>query len=393
MRPLRTLLAVAIVPTAVDVGLLVALRQGVGLPLIVADLLAIAVASVVSYSLHRVTTYRSNPFYRWVRHPGAFALIAIGAGLVDALVLRLTFAATGYETAGALVVAKLVALCVAIPIRAAGYRFVLSEEVVEHRQLEPQPRSSGSLRLTVVVPAYREVERIAATVGAIRSTLVDVADDGGVEIIVVDDGSGDGTGDRAMDAGADQVVVLPANRGKGAAVRAGLQASRGRAVAFLDADLAYSPDHLLVVLEEIEEGWDVVIGNRRHPDSETAFAGSGLRSLGSRAVNRLAALALLAAPLDTQCGLKGFRGDVARTVAGATRIDGFAFDIEILHLVERAGWSLCQVPVRLDDTGRASTVRVLADVVLLTRDLLRIRWWASTGAYGADFADGRVRIG
>lgn len=391
MRPLRTLVAVAIVPTAVDIGLLVVLRQGVGLALVVADLLAIAVASVVSYSLHRVTTYRSNPFYRWVRHPGAFALIATGAALVDALVLWLTSAAADYETAGALVVAKLIALSIAVPVRAVGYRFVLSEEVAEHQRFSTQPPSSGTLRLSVVVPAYREADRIAATVAAIRSAVVDVSEAGGAEIIVVDDGSGDGTGDRAVAAGADQVVVLAANRGKGAAVRAGMQASRGRTVAFLDADLAYGPDHLLTIVDEVERGWDVVIGNRRHPDS-VAPAGSALRHLGSRVVNRLAAVALLAAPLDTQCGLKGFRGDVARAVAATSRIDGFAFDIELLHLAERAGWSLCEIPVRLDDTGGGSTVRVLADVVVLTRDLLRIRFWASTGAYGPGRAAGRAGI-
>ncbi len=381
MRQLRTLAVVAVVPTAVDVSVLVLLRQGLGWPVVVSDLVAIAVASIVSYSLHRVATYRSNPFYRWVRHPGAFAIIATGAAVVDAIVLRLAFTATGYESTVGLLTAKAVALAVAIPIRAIGYRFVLADTVAGHRQRQDQPPSAGERRLSVVVPAFREEDRIGSTVLAIRSALAPADVDGGIEIVVVDDGSGDATADRALEAGADQVIVLPRNTGKGGAVRAGMLATRGRTVAFTDADLAYAPDHLLTVLGTIEDGWDVVIGNRRHPES-TVQASSGLRALGSRVVNHLASVALLAAPLDTQCGLKGFRGDVARRLFAETRIDGFAFDIEVLHLVERGEWSLAEIPVHLRDTGGGSTVDLVADVFRLALDLARIRYWSSSGGYG-----------
>jgi putative flippase GtrA len=379
-RPLRTFAVVAIVPTAVDVGLLVLFRQRFGWPLIVADLVAIAVASVVSYGLHRVADYHSNPYFRWVRYPWAFAAVAAAAGAVDATVLRLTFTAAGFTSVGGLLVAKALSLAVAVPLRATGYRYVLSDAVTGAQQRRAQPRSSGDLRFSVVIPAYGEHDRIGSTVAAVRRELADVAADGGLEVIVVDDGSDDGTADAALAAAADQVVVLPANRGKGAAVRAGMASSRGRAVAFTDADLAYDPSHLRTLLDEVERGWDVVIGNRRHPAS-VVDGGMGLRSVGSRIVNLLATGVLLAAPLDTQCGLKGFRGDVARTLFPRTRIDGFAFDIEILHLVERAEWSLHEVPVRLVDPGGGSTVRIVLDVARLVRDLFRVRYWSSTGAY------------
>ena len=379
-RMLRNIVVVAVVPTAVDVGFLVVLRQALGWPLIVADLAAIGVASVVSYSLHRVATYRSNPYFRWVRYPSAFVAVASLAGAVDALVLRLTFTAAGYTSIGGLLVAKAISLSAAVIIRAVGYRFVLSERVDGSRQRVDRPASDGTLRFSVVIPAYRERERIAATVGSVREELADIAVDGGVEIVVVDDGSGDGTADAALAAGADQVLELPRNRGKGAAVRAGMVSSRGRATAFIDADLAYHPSHLRTLLEEVEDGWDVVIGNRRHPRSE-ADGTDGIRALGSRIVNRLATGVLLAAPLDTQCGLKGFRGDIARSLFDHARIDGFAFDIEVLHLVERSEWSLQQVPVRLVDRGGGSTVRILVDVSRLVRDLFRVRYWSSTGRY------------
>jgi hypothetical protein len=133
-------------------------------------------------------------------------------------------------------------------------------------------------------------------------------------------------------------------------------------------------------MAQVEAGWDVVIGNRRHPASQVARA-TGLRAVGSRLVNRLSAAVLLAAPRDTQCGLKAFRGDVARALFPHARIDGFAFDIELLHLIERTELSLGEVPVQLDETGEPSTVRLGRDVVQLAVDLLRVRRWSSAGAY------------
>ncbi len=381
-RRLLAFAAVALVPTAIDVGLLVALRVGLGWPLIVADLVAIAVASVVSYLVHRVATFHSDPYFRWVRHPFAFALLAAVAAVVDAVVLRATFTAAGYTTVGGLLAAKAVALGAAATVRAIGYRWVLGEAIRERNSPSRRPLVDGTCRLTVVIPAYREPDRIGATVARIHEELADVAADGGLEVVVVDDGSGDDTAAVALAAGAEQVIVQPENRGKGAAVRAGMLASRGRVALFTDADLAYDPPQLRRALEAVESGWDVVIGNRRHAASEVARA-TGLRSLGSRIVNRLSAAVLLAGPRDTQCGLKAFRGDVARWLFAHTRVDGFAFDIEVLHLVERAELSLGEIPVRLDETGAPSTVRVGRDVVRLAADLARVRRWSSTGAYDA----------
>jgi glycosyltransferase involved in cell wall biosynthesis len=243
-----------------------------------------------------------------------------------------------------------------------------------------RPPAPGALRLTVIVPALDEAAGIGATIAAIRSALTPIAEDGGVEVVVVDDGSTDRTADAALDAGADQVVVLPENRGKGAAIRAGVAAARGRTVAFTDADLAYSPDQLLRVVGEVESGWDVAVGSRRHPDT-THIRGAGrLRELGSRAVNLLAMGVLLSHPHDTQCGLKAFRSDVAATVFGLGRVDRFAFDIEVLHLVERHGFTIAEVPVQLE-MGERSTVRLARDTLRLLRDLWRIRHWSATGAY------------
>ena len=378
---LRRLVVVALVPTAVDIGLLVLLRQGFGWMLALADLVAIAVASVVSYVLHRRMTFRSDPFVRWVQMPGAFVVVAAAAALVDVIVLRGLYAAHGFTSTVALVGAKLVSLSVAAVVRLVLYRAVLLS-AVRRKLHEPVPRgpAPGVVRATVIVPAFEEAEGIGATVTAIRVALTDLAAEGGLEIVVVDDGSTDATADAALAAGADQVVVQPENRGKGAAVRAGVAAARGRTVAFTDADLAYSPDQLLRVIGEVERGWDVAVGNRRHPDTERVQGAGALRDLGSRAVSLLAMGVLLSHPHDTQCGLKAFRSDVAKTVFALARVDRFAFDIEVLHLIERHGFTVVEVPVRLS-AGERSTVRLVRDTLRLLRDLWRIRHWSATGAY------------
>ena len=108
--------------------------------------------------------------------------------------------------------------------------------------------------LSVVVPAYCEATRIAATVATLHTELATA--DRRVEVIVVDDGSTDDTAARARSAGADQVLQLPSNRGKGAAVRAGMLAASGRVRCFVDADLAYGPNQILRLVAAVEEGAD-----------------------------------------------------------------------------------------------------------------------------------------
>jgi len=137
---------------------------------------------------------------------------------------------------------------------------------------------------------------------------------------------------------------------------------------------------VLRVLVEVEDGWDVAIGSRRHPDATRVQGAGVLRDLGSRGVNLLAMAVLLSHPHDTQCGLKAFRSDTAKQVFGLGRVDRFAFDIEVLHLVERHGWTVAEVPVQLS-MGERTTVRLARDTMRLLRDLWRIRHWSATGAY------------
>jgi len=244
-------------------------------------------------------------------------------------------------------------------------------------------------RLSVVIPAYRE-PRIGHTVRQLTAALEPVATDGGLEVVVVDDGSGDDTAQRARAAGADRVVVLPTNRGKGAAVRAGMLAATGRTIAFTDADLAYSPDQLLGLLLRVESGWDVVVGSRHHPATRTDLEASLVRRMGHRLIHTCTTAVLVDDHADTQCGLKAFRGDAARAVFSRCRIDGFAFDVEVFHLIEHLELSVLEVPVRVENSA-TSTVRVGRDALVLLRDLARIRRRARAGAYAGAVPDNRWR--
>jgi len=232
-------------------------------------------------------------------------------------------------------------------------------------------------RLSVVIPTYQEATVIGSTLDSLRRALTPAAP---VELVVADDHSTDGTPDVARHAGADRVVVLDQHRGKGAAVRAGVMTAAGATVAFIDADLAYSPDQLLRLLEKVESGCDVVVGSRRHVDAVTLVRARRLREVTGRVFNEATRLLVLGEPRDTQCGLKAFSAAASRQIFERSRVDGFAFDVEIFLLAERLGLAVAEVPVELANTT-ASSVRVGRDAARMVRDLLRMRWWATTGGY------------
>ncbi|NDH96556.1 MAG: glycosyltransferase [Actinobacteria bacterium] len=357
--------------TVVDVGVAVGLVSA-GLGRLPAGAAALVIAAIVSRILHARYTLRGDQLDRWIRQPPVFATVAVIAGVVDLAVFL------GLSSLAAFP-AKCVAVAISAVIRGLSHRLVLFR-VVRREQSSPmrRPAPDGEMRVSVVVPAYREEARIAVTVARIRREL-DVFT-GDLEIIVVDDGSPDGTADAARRAGADQVVVQPQNHGKGAAVRAGVLAARGRTIAFTDADLAYSPHQLVAFVEAIEGGYDVAIGNRHHADTDTMVGTSSVRSFGSRVVNMATSLMLLGNYRDTQCGCKAFRADAARIVVGAGSIDGFAFDIEVLHLVERYGLSMIELPVEVVNSD-TSTVRALRDGVGVLLDILRIRRLSQQARY------------
>ncbi|MGD8440497.1 MAG: glycosyltransferase family 2 protein [Holophagae bacterium] len=246
------------------------------------------------------------------------------------------------------------------------------------------------MRLSVVIPAYNEARRLPATLDRVTRYLADSPAWLPAEVLVVDDGSIDGTG--ALAAGADPLAGVrvaglghPTNRGKGAAVRTGFAAAAGEAILLCDADLA-------TPIEEIERladvaGGGVAIGSRALDRHRIEVRQPLYRDVMGRTFNL--AVRLLAVPgvHDTQCGFKLFAGDLGRRLAAAQRLDGFAFDVEHLLLVRRWRRPVVEVPVRWRHvaSSRVQPVRHSADMFL---DLLRLGWWRVRG-HPADRTRGR----
>lgn len=169
----------------------------------------------------------------------------------------------------------------------------------------------------------------------------------GVEIIVVDNASTDGTAEIVRDwpAGPVPVRLLSCDRvGKGEAVRAGLMATRAPFVGFLDADIATDLSALDLAIEQLRSGATVVLGSRSHPDSEVESRHSMLRRMGA-AVFRWLAGNLTSGVRDSQCGFKFFSGPMVRAAVAPMVAPGFAFDIELIVRCQRLGGRPLEIPV------------------------------------------------
>ncbi|HET6855905.1 MAG TPA: dolichyl-phosphate beta-glucosyltransferase [Streptomyces sp.] len=209
-----------------------------------------------------------------------------------------------------------------------------------------------SVDLTVVVPAYNEEQRLRPTLDAICAHLrADPGRWGDWELIVVDDGSTDGTAAAVLAAAADEprihLVEGGENRGKGHALRRGVLASYGDRVLVTDADLATPIEELDRLDKQLaEEALTAAIGSRAHPDSAIDVHQRRVREWLGRLGNRLIRAVAVPGIRDTQCGFKLFDGDKARAAFADARLDGWGIDVEILQFFRREGWPVAEVPVR-----------------------------------------------
>ncbi|MFZ4584482.1 MAG: dolichyl-phosphate beta-glucosyltransferase [Acidimicrobiia bacterium] len=366
---------------ALDASTLSVLRRR--MPLAAADVVAALTGSAVEFVLAESVAAGGDPHIRHTRHPRVAVAMALAGVTADVTTL---LAAEHLLRRRHPVMAKSLSMGAAWTARFAMQRALLGHELRQQARLAfPKTEPPGTLRLSVIVPAFCEADRIGATVKSLRDEL---ADHFGTdyEIVVVDDGSPDRTSDAAREAGAEQVITLPINRGKGAAVREGMRAAHGRVRVFTDADLAYDPSHIARMVEAVEHGADVAIGNRRHRKSQTSGDQGGLRKFGSVAFNALTRPLLVVGYADTQAGIKAFRADAAERIFRYARLEGFAFDVEVLHLSERYGLAVVEVPVEVRNEAR-STVKMVPEAFRVVRDVLRMRRWAGRGLYDESTAE------
>jgi glycosyltransferase involved in cell wall biosynthesis len=237
--------------------------------------------------------------------------------------------------------------------------------------------------LSIVVPAFNEEHRLPPTLAQLSAFLV--AQPLRWEIVVVDDGSRDATCAVVTEAMATlpnlRLVRQTPNRGKGAAVRVGMLAARGQIRVMCDADGSMSPDQLPRLLAPILAcKAEIAIGSRYAEGALTSVKQPFYRVLWSRLANKVIQRSLVPGVRDTQCGYKAFTAEAARALFPLGRIDGWAFDLEILALARRAGFSIAEVGVVWTD-DRRSRISPLKDMWKVMREALTIRKNLRRGVY------------
>lgn len=239
--------------------------------------------------------------------------------------------------------------------------------------------------LSIVVPAYNEEHRIAPTLARLSAHLSSQAMSW--EIVVVDDGSRDATCAVVEAAMARipnlRLVRQTPNRGKGAAVRLGMLEARGQIRVMSDADGSMPPEQLPRLLAPILACTaDIAIGSRYAEGAQSNIKQPWYRIAWSRLANLVIQRSLVPGVRDTQCGFKAFTAETARALFGVGRIDGWAFDLEILALARRTGFAIAEVGVEWTD-DRRSRVNPLRDMWKVMREALTIRKNLRRGVYNA----------
>lgn len=228
--------------------------------------------------------------------------------------------------------------------------------------------------LSVIIPAFNEVGRIERALDAVEAYAA--ADPSKpVELIVVDDGSSDDTvgftESHELTAAHLRVIRHETNRGKGAAVRTGMLAARGRTVLMCDADMSTPIEDVARLADALDAGSDIAIGSRIIAGAVVDPPQPPLRRFMGWGFRTLRRVLMLGDLIDTQCGFKLFTRDAAHAVFAHVESDGFAFDCEVLAIARRLDLRIKEVPVNWANRGD-STLTAL-DAPRMFADLLRIR--------------------
>ncbi len=245
--------------------------------------------------------------------------------------------------------------------------------------------------LSVVIPSYNEEQRLGDTLDAIRNFIQER--ELAAEVLVVDDGSSDGTvklAEGSLRGQRGRVVRNRGNRGKGYSVRHGVLAAEGRWVLITDADLSTPIEDYDKLAERARErDLDIVIGSRALPDSNVEVPQHGLRQFMGRSFNKAIRLMTGLRFKDTQCGFKLMDRERTLPLFRRMRVDRFAFDVELLFLCDRFGLKVEDVPVTWRNDA-ASKVSILRDPLNMLMDVARVRWNFRKGMYDPTREDNRT---
>jgi dolichyl-phosphate beta-glucosyltransferase len=234
--------------------------------------------------------------------------------------------------------------------------------------------------LSIILPVYNNPEVLKNNLPYLTDYLSKKTYE--YEIIIVDDGSKDGTKIKNISDRFNCVYLRNKNNsGKGSAVKTGMLNSGSTYRVFTDADIPYECVDLDKIIQNLESGkCDVAIGDRSLLKSATSGDVTFLRSFGSKFFSFMVGGLMAGKFGDSQCGLKGFTGKAAIELFGKSRINGFAIDVELLYLALKKKYSICKVPVKLRKQG-VSTVRVFKHGFLMLVDLIKIKINRMSGKY------------
>ncbi len=235
---------------------------------------------------------------------------------------------------------------------------------------------------SIVIPAYNEGARLAATLEKVLAYMHDQRWD--AEVIVVNDGSRDNTADIVRTFAAKdpalRLVENPGNHGKGYSVRNGMLNARGQVVLFSDADLSSPIEEARKLFQALEQGTDIAIGSR-WLRAETQTQRQPLhRQLFGRIYNLILRLTLGLQFADTQCGFKAFKQPAVQAIFPLQKIERWGFDPEILFLAQKFKFKVQEVPVAWGHSG-GTRINPLVDGSRMVMEMFRIRWYDLTGKY------------
>ena len=241
--------------------------------------------------------------------------------------------------------------------------------------------SPSSPDLSIIIPSYNEELRLPAALDRIAAYLQTYRGTG--EVLVVDDGSKDGTAAVAeyfrIKIPTLRVVSNGVNRGKGYSVRHGMQEARGKIALFTDADLSAPIEEAGKLIGALEN-YDVAIGSRAMDRSLISVHESPFREFAGIIFNKIVRAILWLPFVDTQCGFKAFRREKCGIIFEQQRIERFGFDPELLYLARHHGLRTVEIPVRWGHSA-ATKVSMLRDSIQMFVDIFAIRWNALTGCY------------
>jgi len=228
--------------------------------------------------------------------------------------------------------------------------------------------------LSLIIPAYNEETRIVSTLDRVREYLAATFESW--NIIGVDDGSTDGTLNVMRKWAAEneglRIVSYKPNVGKGYAVRQGVFAADGEFIAFSDADLSAPIEELAKLFDAINKGYDIAIGSRAVKGASIPVHQPFYRELGGKGLNLIIQTLAVPGIRDTQCGFKLFRGDVAREIFSKCFVNRWGFDVEVLYLARRLGYSIAEIGVKWGH-AEGSKIKPVPAAFGIIRDLVRIR--------------------